>query len=789
LGRAAEPPASVPRRAVSVAALVLVVTVGSSGAAAPPHQDPLDNVGCRNERLSRSYTRQVQRALLAKQDVWGNSLLRLSDGPTYDSVRRYLKPLMLVGHPAGTTGRRLTDSGVYYLAFGQPIGSRGAGSVALHVADGSQIVSEKGDGPNLTVYVGGHGRERYGSCVARLARPRLFAGYLPVLETRYVDSVGVHYEQESFAARIAQTRSLVSFVRLTVGARPSTGTTVQLRLRPSATNLAVSEDRLIRGRDTYLWFSPGARFDGSSLIYSIKRQTPRTIYLARLDHPSPSQALALDQAGYEQVRRSVIDYWERRLAQGTTFVVPERRVLNAERSLLIQNLEMTWRYSVGNDYEEFSFPESIDGAEVMGEYGFQEADRAMLRTALWKKLALYPNLEIGEKLLGFGLYYRLFADRSLIDVATPIVRGYMAYLTRQLAGNGRGILDRERYSSDLPDSVYGLNSQAVVWQGLRLIADAWALTSHGDLARNARGMATRLEFGLRSAVRASARKLPDGSLFIPVRLFDGEAPYDALTASKLGSYWNLVMPYALASGLFSPRSPEALGALRYMLNHGSRLLGLVRAGAFSLYPSRRYPTSGSDEVYGLNVARFLADNDQPDQLSLSFYGQLAAAMTPGTFVSGEGATIAPVGGEYYRRMYLPPNSVSNAAFLEKLRLMLIHETHDRKGHPQGLELAYATPRDWLRPGKRILVRRAPTSFGRLSFSIKSTRALVHVALSVPSRAPLRTLRLRLRLPRGNRMIGVVLGGRPFHRFDAATKTIDLSGRTGSLDLIVHYERH
>ena len=47
--------------------------------------------------------------------------------------------------------------------------------------------------------------------------------------------------------------------------------------------------------------------------------------------------------------------------------------------------------------------------------------------------------------------------------------------------------------------------------------------------------------------------------------------------------------------------------------------------------------SGTNEVYGLNVARFLADNDRPDQLVLSLYGALAAGMTDGTFVSGESA--------------------------------------------------------------------------------------------------------------------------------------------------------
>ena len=224
----------------------------------------------------------------------------------------------------------------------------------------------------------------------------------------------------------------------------------------------------------------------------------------------------------------------------------------------------------------------------------------------------------------------------------------------------------------------------------------WAETGEAALAATCRRLADRLGRGLRAAVRESQVRLADGSLFLPSRLLDRERPYDDLTASRAGSYWNLVVPYALASGLFAPGSAEARGALRYLRLHGSRFLGLVRAGAYALYgQSAQYPTSGTDQVYGLNVARFLAAVDEPDQLVLSLYGQLAAAMTPGTFVAGEAASLTPIRGEYHRAMYLPPNGASNATYLGTLRLLLLHETLDSSGLPTGLELAHATPRAWL----------------------------------------------------------------------------------------------
>ncbi len=365
-----------------------------------------------------------------------------------------------------------------------------------------------------------------------------------------------------------------------------------------------------------------------------------------------------------------------------------------------------------------------------------------------------------------------------------MLRGYVEELARQLGASETGLLARERYSSDIPDEVLGLHSQATAWQGLREMGHVWAQTGQEELALRCAALAARLEAGLRRAVASSQRRLGDGSLFVPARLLDGERAYDSLTQARLGSYWNLVMPYALASGLFAPGSPEANGTLRYLLRHGSRLAGVVRAGAYALYRDPVFPTSGTDQVYGINVARFLADNDVADQLVLSLYGSLATAMTPNTFVSGEAASVAPLGGNHYRSMYLPPNGASNAAFLQTLRSLLVHETRDADGAPLGLELAFATPRPWLSAGKRIAVSRAPTSFGPVSYSLEARADTILATVEVPRRPAPKSLKLRLRLPRGQRIEAVTAGGTPVERVQG--ETIDLTGLAGRVELVVRY---
>ena len=376
---------------------------------------------------------------------------------------------------------------------------------------------------------------------------------------------------------------------------------------------------------------------------------------------------------------------------------------------------------------------------------------------------------------------RLSGDRDEIVRATPTLRRYVQHIARQLRTSRNGLLPRERFSSDVGDRVYGLHTQAVVWQGLRDMASVWRETGYRSLAAEATRLSVKLRRGLERAVHRSERRLPGGSLFVPVRLLEHVSPYRSVTRSRQGSYWNLVMPYVLATGLFPPDSGQARGVLRYLDTHGARLLGLVRTGAYGLYGPGEKLKSGSNPVYGLNVSRFLADNDRPDELVLSLYGQLATAMTPGTFVSGESVSIAPLDGRLYRSAFLPPNGTSNAAFLETLRLLVVHEAVDARGVPRGLELAYATPRGWLRTGRSIEVRSLATSFGPISYTLTSAPGTVTASIDVPDREPLRTLRLRLRLPAGKRITDVLVDGVRQAK-PADGETISLPPQQGHVDV-------
>jgi hypothetical protein len=738
---------------ISGAVLVLLAALVATGL---PSAATGQGVRCAVSDPPAAQLRRVEIALRARRDVWGDALVRSHAGPSYDSGRRFLPPLLLA---RGPKSRPLTSSGFHYLAFAQPERDEGADSAALHVADGSQILSKRAIGRSLTIGVGDDGGERFGFCLARLVIPRLARGYLPIVETRYIDARGVRYRQESFAARPRDGGPLQSFVRVDADASFAPG-------------------------DAAIRFDPS---DGEPVTFVVAAHSSTTVYVVWSHRPEGQPPHAIDRAEYETARSSVVEYWTDRLAEGATFDVPDPDVRNAARSLVLQNLVLGWRYSLGNAYQQFSYPEALDVAQVMDDYGYAGVGAAILRRSLTTARSPFPSWRIGQRLVAAAVHFRRFRDRRLVDELTPALRRDVSDLERQLAGGSRLLL-RERYSSDVPDLVYGLHAQAVAWQGVRDMGRVWAATKHAALAGRCRRAAARLEGELRRAVRMSARRLADGSLFVPVRLLDDESPYDSVVGSRPGSYWNLVAPYAFASGFFPPHGVDARGVLDYLAVHGTRLLGVPRAGAFSLYgrtPKRS--ASGVNPVYALNAMRFLADNDRPDRLVLGLYGQLTTSMSPGTFVSGEAASVARLDGASFRTMYLPPNSASNASFLETLRLLLVHETRGSNGTPRGLRLAYSTPRPWLAPGRRIAVRKAPTSFGPLSYTMTAAVDNVLVVVDVPGRRALGSLSLRVRLPRGERISKAVVAGHPI-RIGGDGETIDLSGATGRVAVVVQLER-
>jgi hypothetical protein len=245
----------------------------------------------------------------------------------------------------------------------------------------------------------------------------------------------------------------------------------------------------------------------------------------------------------------------------------------------------------------------------------------------------------------------------------------------------------------------------------------------------------------------------------------------------MGSYWNLVVPCVLGSGIFPVDSPAADAIIHTIQQNGGLCMGLTRVQ--SARPSGWINLQNIDDLYVIRYVLALLKRDEPDRALVTFYGKLAQGMTRDTFIDGESTSIEPT-DNFGRLVALPPNSTANASFLLQLRYLLVQDWDmDDDGTPETLRLAFATPRAWLSDGKSIRVEHAPTAFGEVSFTISSELSIHHASAEVelPERQTPKKMLFRLRLPDGHRIESVSTG-----KLMKDGETVDLTGLKGKISI-------
>lgn len=744
--------------------------------------------------LEAGYEERIAELLASGPDAAGEALMALPEGPTMENVEPLLHPLFLVGNV-------LTESEVYYLAFGRPADPLlGGGPCALHVADGSEIITQNRLGPKCTFFVGADGRERFGQYRTRLETPRLDSGYYPILRVGYTDSDGVIWEQESFAAPLDDSGKLASYVR--IAPRWEEGTeaqTARLAVKFSEGELKTEGNRLLCGQTVLAAVSRPAKVEGDTCAIDFSRdEADPAVYLVRPLAPEAGLDLAVSADLYQAARRDVQQYWDARLREGILFEVPEEYPMRAQKNALIQNLYHGWRYSIGNPYEGSYVIEGTDAAITMGHYGYVPRQRAMTSFLMNRPPEAYHTWEKGTYLTAAASYYYTSGDKSLIEENkekfAEILRGFFA----ETEADENGLLAKQTCCGDIPEAAYYWHHQAVVWRGIRDILNIWRELGDTALADRFAPKADDFKAALLRAVQKSQTTLPDGSLFIPIALLADppELPNERITATRIGSYWNLVAPYAFTSWLFAPDSDQIKGTYRYCVHHGSFLAGLIRFNYYPVAPGEvkpdglpGYKADGVDNIYGPRFLRLVMSQNDADRVVLMFYAKLLHGMTRETFISGEGDTIGVFPGEYYRTSYLPPSLFGNAYYLDLLRAMLLDDTTDEDGYPGDLALFKATPRHWLEAGKTIRFTGAPTFFGPVSAALTShiDSGTISVTVTLPERKQPKSTRLTLRTPGRRRLSAVTVNGREYTRFSAESETIDLTGLTGTVEIEARFE--
>jgi hypothetical protein len=721
-------------------------------------------------------------ALAARQDVWGMAAIRQTNGPSYEFFRDLLPPLRYVN----------ANFKYYPIALSAP----GALSKGRLTSNGSSLNAPavlktwKEVGFPVEFFVGKE-RVPFGQVFTNLEGPCFLNGYLPVVQLA-CNCDGQRFEEEAFAScdpELAPGGAIL--LRFNAPKSSSTEPAPISASFPNSNFIATNHTLVNSNSSTCVAFSDNWTWNAAthSLVSTLDEK--HSAFLCASSKPASNQpAVQLTSLVYEKQKHLALETWTAILNSGTQIETPEPLVNNASRAIVCSLFTLlksnAMNYSFGNAYDRLYQAECGDAARALMLMGHTAEAAPMIPPLLRYTRDALKYHNAGFKLQTLSHYYWLTRDAKFLESTRDL---WSAELDKILGGREKdsGMFPKESYCGDINTKVYSLHSNGAGWRGLRdfaaVLKDAQehapskstpAKTTLQLPANFAPDLLTQTAVDFRKHILAAASHSIFTNVsppFVPVALYGEEKPTEPLTATMLGSYWDLIAPYMLGSGMFGTGSPQERAILDYLHEHGGVFIGMIRFHQHSgLYANE----DAVDDLYGVRYTLKLLEVDNVDRALVSFYGKLAHGLTRETYIGAEGTGLRPQ-DQFGRPMYLPPNSTAQAYFLWMLRYLLVQDwdTND-DGEPDTLRIAFATPKPWLEDGKTIRVQNAPTAFGPLSFSLRSElkHGRVTAELELPDRnVPAKTV-LRIRLPDGWHATEAVSGRNSFK--PDSRSTIDIT---------------
>ena len=368
-------------------------------------------------------------------------------------------------------------------------------------------------------------------------------------------------------------------------------------------------------------------------------------------------------------------------------------------------------------------------------------------------------------------HYEITADDAWLARVRPQMIKACDWLVTQLdeaptEGVTKGLIKFRPYN-DYPTPVFNYMGNVVCARGLEMATEILRSDKSDSSDLSDRYMRAALRY--RKDILASMEKaaFKDGDLTI----LDVEPDTNRLL--KLGKYrggdhYGLVASMLLENDFLDPNDKRAFWYTDIL----EKREGLV-AGVSEFM-------EGIDHAYTYGYLMTMMKRDEIRKVLLGFWSMLAYGMTRDTYSPVEVSVVLT--GENHLTL---PHSYSLTQQLRLLRNMLIWEDGDT------LRIANAVPREWLKPGKKIAAKDAPTLFGPASFSITSNAdGTMRVHVVPPTRTPPAKIVIRLRHPEGRSISSVVRSDRsdPSDKSDVVFSgdSITLRGLTAPADLLVKF---
>jgi hypothetical protein len=518
------------------------------------------------------------------------------------------------------------------------------------------------------------------------------------------------------------------------------------------------------------------------------------------------------KVGYDAARERTIEYWQRKLAEGADFIVPDDRVNRLWKSLLIHQYcwgdydEQNDTYlpnvaafaygPVGNESSQMAKALDFFGHAQMAEEYYEEmwkdqgSNRIAARATNGRGCLVgwWPHyvFNTGFQLWNLTNHYRLTGDRAWLDQVLPHMIKACDWLAEQRRTTvakdaaGRPVLESGFFPPcGLEDEgrwFYWTMTNGYFCLGMESVADLLADIGHPEAARIAReseDYLRDLRRGFReSIVRCPVVKLRDGSFvpYVPKHLHRrgrSEGFYEAELASL----------HLITTNVYAPDSREMDWTLQFLEDVVFMTEAPSHDSIISFADIERdwfdLGGYGKTQPYLVHTQVAYLRRDQPKLFLRSFWNQLVA--------------------QNFRDINAFPEHIcwqgaadcktyEEAMWLQQFRSMLVFDEDNL------LRLSAAAPREWFAEGKTISVRNAPTFYGPVSYEIRSRvdNDRITAEIQFAQRKEPASFLIRFRHPTEAKMKSVTVNGMPWDRFDAADETVLLPAGQKDIEVVVSY---
>ncbi len=585
------------------------------------------------------------------------------------------------------------------------------------------------------------------------ARKRLEKGYLPIVIADW-NHDDLSYEQTvcGYSEAMSPDTEAFACIRLRIDNSRETKRRVPLRIE----NFKADGKPLVPGQSAATW---ALEIEGKgNRIICIK--VPSSATDANVREVSPGE--------FDTVLKTVTGTWEDLLNRHTRITVPEERVNNAYRAWLAYNfLNADKKGNVYEPHDGSGFYEMIYGysaalycqaLDLMGHHADARRYLESLLTFLKPDGYFVVNYGLpdqGVMLCALAHHYRMTGDSAwLRTVAPTMVRMCEWIIQKRRTSKSQQsptaawyglILDRPY--CDHPSPAYCYKSDTYLVAGMEATASALADIGLKEEGSRIGDEATAYRKDVLDSM-AKAVIDRDGMKMLPIF----PQTQELLKASDYNAYdyYGLMVGPILETGFLPAGSPQAKWYRDMLEQRGGLILGMCRFW------------NGIDHAYTYGYWMDCLARDEVRRVLLGFYGSLAYGMSRETYSAVE-VTFLKEGKNF---MTLP-HLYSNTQQLFLLRNILVREVGNE------LHLGQAIPQAWLDTNKEVRVERAPTSFGTVSFAIRSQvdQGRISIRIDPPTRRPAASIRVRLRHPQNAPIRSVITKEEKAATFSSDTVTL------------------